>query len=152
MAADHAQPAHPIDTEAMAWIPTGPGKSFRPLRFEADGWSEIMRLEPGAVVGSHRHTGDVHAYNLSGRRKIISTGEVVPAGGYVYEPPGNADTWGTEGDEVCLVHIKITGAVEYLDEHGQVTGQADAASQRATYLDWCAQQGVTPEDGLLAGG
>jgi hypothetical protein len=39
--------AFPLATGAMDWIPTGPGKSFRPLRFEADGWSEPMRLEPG---------------------------------------------------------------------------------------------------------
>jgi hypothetical protein len=26
------EPARPIDTEAMPWIPAGPGKSFRPLR------------------------------------------------------------------------------------------------------------------------
>lgn len=146
-----ADTARPVDTEAMDWIPTGPGKSFRPLRFEPDDWSEIMRLEPGAVVPPHRHTGDVHAYNLSGRRRIFSTDELVPPGGYVYEPPGNIDTWGTEGDEPCLVHIKITGAVEYLDGQGQVTGQADAASQRAAYLDWCASQGVTPQQALLAG-
>ena len=33
------EPARPRDTDAMPWIPTGPGKSFRPLRFAADGWS-----------------------------------------------------------------------------------------------------------------
>lgn len=32
----------------MPWIPTGPGKSFRTLCFAADGWSELMRLEPGS--------------------------------------------------------------------------------------------------------
>jgi len=45
------EPARPLDTDAMPWIPTGPGKSFRPLRFAADGWSELMRLEPGGAVG-----------------------------------------------------------------------------------------------------
>jgi 2,4'-dihydroxyacetophenone dioxygenase len=45
------EPARPLDTDGMPWIPTGPGKSFRPLRFAADGWSELMRLEPGSAVG-----------------------------------------------------------------------------------------------------
>ena len=44
------EPARPIDTDRMPWIPTGPGKSFRPLRFAEDGWSELMRLEPGSAV------------------------------------------------------------------------------------------------------
>jgi hypothetical protein len=30
------EPARPLDTDRMPWIPTGPGKSFRPLRFAAD--------------------------------------------------------------------------------------------------------------------
>ncbi len=50
-----------------------------------------MRLQPGAIVGLHRHTGDVHAFNLSGYRKILDTGEIVGPGDYVYEPAGNVD-------------------------------------------------------------
>jgi|SRR6266567_2935910 len=79
-----SEPAHPLDTGGQPWIPTGPGKSFRPLRFTDEGWSELMRLEPGSVVALHRHTGDVHALNLSGSREIIGTGEIVGPGGYVY--------------------------------------------------------------------
>ena len=71
-----AQPTDPLHTEGMAWIPTGGGKAFRPLCFEADGWSELMYLEPGSVVPLHRHTGEVHAYNLSGSRQILGTGEI----------------------------------------------------------------------------
>src|SRR5690349_7690140 len=47
MAGRASGPAFPLDTEAMDWIPTGPGKSFRPLRFEAGGWTELMQLERG---------------------------------------------------------------------------------------------------------
>src|SRR5262245_10060247 len=64
------EPARPLDTDGLPWIATGPGKSFRPLRFAADGWSELMRLEPGSAVALHRHTGEVHAFNLSGTREI----------------------------------------------------------------------------------
>lgn len=138
------QSADPLHTEGMAWIPTGGGKAFRPLRFEADGWSELMYLEPGSVVPLHRHTGEVHAYNLSGSRQILGTGEIVGPGDYVYEPAGNVDAWEAVGDEPCVVHIKVTGAVEYFDEAGAVTGRADSASQRAAYLDWCTETGTDP--------
>src|SRR5262249_3683650 len=80
-----SEPAWPLDADALPWIATGPGKSFRPLRFGANGWSELMRLEPGSGVPLHRHTGDVHAFNLSGTRKIYGTSELVGAGCYVYE-------------------------------------------------------------------
>lgn len=140
--------ALPLDTENMQWIPTGPGKSFRPLRFAADGWSELMRLEPGSIV-AHRHTGEVHAFNLSGVREIIGTGEAVGPGGYVYEPPGTVDTWGAASGEPCIVHIKVAGAVEYLGDDGQVTETVTSASQRAIYLDWCQRQGVEPAGQIL---
>lgn len=132
----------PVHTEDMTWIPTGPGKSFRPLRFEHDGWSELMRLEPGSVVARHRHTGEVHAYNLSGTRQMLDTAELIGEGDYVYEPPGTIDAWQAVGDEPCVVHIKVVGAVEYLDSDGNVIDQANSASQRATYLAWCHRHGV----------
>ena len=87
------EPAQPLDTDGMPWIPTGPGKSFRPLRFAADGWSELMRIEPGSTVALHRHSGDVHAFNLAGTREILGTGERVGPGNYVYEPAGTVDGW-----------------------------------------------------------
>jgi len=37
----------------MPWMPTGPGKSFRPLRFAADGWSELIK-----VVGTIEYLGE----------------------------------------------------------------------------------------------
>ena len=144
------EPARPLDTASMPWIPTGPGKSFRPLHFAADGWSELMRLEPGSVVALHRHTGELHAFNVSGTREIIGTGEIVSPGGYVYEPAGTIDTWGATGDGPCVVHIKATGAIEYLAEDGHVTDTVTAATQRAVYLAWCQHAGVTP-DPRLAG-
>jgi 2,4'-dihydroxyacetophenone dioxygenase len=143
--------AWPLDTENMDWIPTGSGKSFRPLRFAPDGWSELMHLEPGSVVALHRHSGDVHALNLSGSREIIGTGEVVGPGGYVYEPPGTIDSWGAIGTQPCIVHIKVTGDIEYLGEDGEVTEIVSAATQRALYLRWCEQRGRQPARQLTSG-
>ena len=145
-----SEPARPLDSGGMPWIPTGPGKSFRPLRFAADGWSELMRLEPGSGVPLHRHTGDVHAFNLSGTREILGTGELVGAGNYVYEPAGTIDAWTAVGDEPCIVHIKVVGDIEYLDDDGQVTETTSAATQHAAYLAWCAQHGVHPAEQLTS--
>ena len=143
------EPALPVDTGGMPWIPTGPGKSLRPLRFAADGWSELMRLEPGSAVALHRHSGEVHALNLSGTREILGSGELVPPGGYVYEPAGTLDGWGAVGDEPCVVHIKVIGAIEYLDDNGQVIESVNAGTQRAVYLAWCRDHGVHPSERIL---
>jgi len=143
------EPALPLDTDAMPWIPTGPGKSFRPLRFTADGWSELMRLEPGSVVALHRHTGELHAFNVTGTREILGTGELVGPGNYVYEPAGTVDTWGATSDGPCVIHLKATGAIEYLGPDGQVTEAVTAASQRAIYLEWCQREGVAPDPRIV---
>ena len=140
------EPARPLDTDGMPWIPTGPGKAFRPLRFAADGWSELMRLEPGSAVAVHRHTGDVHAFNLAGTREIFGTGERVGPGNYVYEPAGNADTWRAIGDEPCTVFIVTRGVMEYLDEHGAVVQRDTTETMRDTYAEHCRANGLEVVD------
>jgi hypothetical protein len=55
------------------------------LRFEPGGWSELMRLEPGSVVSLHRHTGEVHAFNLSGTREITGAVQYLGTDGKVTE-------------------------------------------------------------------
>lgn len=149
MAGRVSGPAFPFHAGDMDWIPTGDGKSFRPLRFEPDGWSELMRLEPGSVVSLHRHTGEVHAFNLSGTREILGTGEFAGPGSYTYEPAGTTDAWRAVGDQPCVLHLKISGAVQYLDPNGNVIETVDAATQRAAYLTWCAQQDAKPAAQIL---
>ena len=141
--------ARPLDTDGTPWIPTGPGKSFRPLRFAADGWSELMRLEPGSAGAVHYHTGAVDAFNLADAREIFGTGERVGPGNYVYEAAGTVDGWRAIGDEPCVVHIKVAGAIEYLDGNGQVIGSVNAETQRALYLTWCQEHGVRPAAQIL---
>jgi hypothetical protein len=64
----------------MPWVPTGPGKALRPLRFWDGGWSESMRLDPGAGVARHRHTGSVDACVVQGQRLLGSGDDLPPAG------------------------------------------------------------------------
>jgi anti-sigma factor ChrR (cupin superfamily) len=136
-----AQPAA-LRTDRMPWIPAAPGRSFRPLRFEVDAWSELMRVEPGYGVPLHRHTGDVHAFTLSGRRRIDGSGEIVGSGDFVYEPAGTVDAWEAVGDEPCVLHLRIEGAVEFLDARGEVVARADSASQRRMFDIWSREQGL----------
>jgi len=150
MARTVPSPTSPLAADDMAWIETGPGESFRPLRFEPDGFSELIRLEPGAGVPRHRHTGEAHLFNLQGSRELIESGEIAGPGAYVYEPPGTVDSWRAVGDEPCVVHVKVVGVVEYLDTDDTVAVVVDSASERAAYLDGCTRQGVEPDPQLLA--
>jgi hypothetical protein len=136
-----------ITTDALPWVPLGPGKSFKPLRFlrENRGWVHLLQLDPGVAIARHRHTGEVHALNLRGARKL-GTGEVIGAGDYVYEPPGNIDTWAAIGDEPVVIHITIFGAVEYLEDDGRVRLRLDASTQYELYRKHCEANGIAVVD------
>ncbi|HVR40042.1 MAG TPA: 2,4'-dihydroxyacetophenone dioxygenase family protein [Thermoanaerobaculia bacterium] len=133
-----------IDSEALPWGPAKDGISAKPLHFFPNdrGWDLLLRVEPGTVVKRHRHTGEVHAFNLSGSRKLIETGEVVGPGGYVYEPAGNVDSWMAVGDEPAIVHVVVKGAVEYLDQNDNVIERVNATSAAARYRKFCDENGV----------
>ena len=134
-----------LDTASLPWIPLGPGESFKPLRFYPDdrGRALLLRLEPGIAVPRHRHLGEVHVFNLSGRRQL-DTGEVVEPGGYVYEPAGNVDSWKAVGDEPVIAHIVSFGAMEYLGDDDQILRRDTAASLREIYLRYCRENHIAP--------
>jgi len=137
----------PATVPASGWMPEGRGKSCRPLRFLKDGagWVELMRLEPGVRVELHRHSGEVHAYNLEGRRRL-SNGQLVGPGDYVYEPPGNVDWWEAVGDRPLVVFVVVKGSVEYLGPGNTVTRVVSTASRVADYRHWCAETGTEALD------
>ena len=106
----------------------------------------LLRLQQGCLVPSHRHTGDVHAFNLEGQRELIESGELVGPGDYVYEPAGNADSWRVVGDVPCTVFIVTRGAMEYLDEHGSVVRRDTTDTLRDTYHRYCEAEGLEIAD------
>jgi 2,4'-dihydroxyacetophenone dioxygenase len=119
----------------LPWVPLAPGFSFKLLRATSDDdiWVELLRLEPGTTISRHRHTGEVHGYTLAGHREILETGQVVGPGDYVYEPPGNVDSWRAVGDEPVVVYVVLRGAIEYLDERGDVIRRSTAMSAADAY-------------------
>lgn len=125
------------------WIPMNAEKSWKPLRFLKDGrgFVELLRMAPGAVMPLHRHTGEIHAYNLAGTRTLC-TGEVIGPGDYVYEPPGNTDWWKVTGEDEMTALVVVMGAVEFIDAGGAVKSRADAHSQLQAYRDYCARHGL----------
>lgn len=129
------------------WMPEGEGKWSLPIAFlpEGAGWVELMRLRPGVRVGLHRHTGEVHALNLQGSRRL-NDGRRVGVGEYVYEPSGNADWWQAEGAEDLIVHVVVKGAVEYLGAHRDVLARITTGDRIADYLRHCTALGLPSAD------
>lgn len=128
----------------LPWIPSAtPGKSSKPLRFLSGdrGFVELLRMEPGVAMPLHRHTGEIHAYNLGGSRQLC-TGEVIGPGGYVFEPPGNTDWWKIVGDGTMLALVVVMGTVEFLNPDSSIRASVSAATQLAEYERFCRENGL----------
>lgn len=119
----------------LPWAPVAPGFELKVLHGQHDDDTRalLLRLEPGTVIRRHRHTGEVHAFNLQGSRKLLDTGEVIGPGGYVYEPPGNEDSWVAVGDVPLVVFVTVRGVIEELDDAGEVTERMSTASVAEFY-------------------
>lgn len=139
-----------VSTEAVPWVPMEPGKWFRPIRFWSGGWSQLLRLAPGAGVARHRHTGPVEVLVLTGCRRL-DTGELLGPGDHTYEPAGTVDAWSAVGEDDCVVHLRLEGACQFLGEGGEVTSVINAESQAAAYLAWCRSEGLAPIGGVEPG-
>jgi quercetin dioxygenase-like cupin family protein len=136
------------DAAGVPWIPLGPGEDFKPLAFLPNqrGRVLLLRLSPGTLVPRHRHTGEVHGFNLEGHRKLLDNGQLVGPGDYVYEPAGNVDSWMAVGDSPVTVFIFVRGAVEYLDDDGNVIQRDTTDTMADTYRRYCEQNGLEPLD------
>lgn len=75
-------------TAELDWVPLAAGTSFKPISFFPGdtGYQLLLRVEPGTVVQRHHHTGEIHAFVLSGQRLIGDSTTVIGPGSYVYEP------------------------------------------------------------------
>ncbi|HET9820140.1 MAG TPA: cupin domain-containing protein [Rhodanobacteraceae bacterium] len=138
-----AAPAHLVADADLPWVPSGtPGKSSKPLRFMGErGFVEMLRMEPGTVMPLHRHTGEVHVLHLAGER-LLSSGERVGPGDYVFEPAGNVDWWKVVGEETLVALVVVMGEVEFLGPGGEVRFTASAATQRTAYEKHCERNGL----------
>ena len=142
--------AHPVAADTVPWVPLSDGKFFKPLRFLSGnrGFVELLRLERGASMPRHRHTGEVHAFNVEGSRQLC-TGEIINAGGYLYEPAGNVDSWKNVGDGPLVVLVIVMGAVENLAADGSVTNVYTADVLSDLYRQHCEANDLDVVD-LLA--
>ncbi|MGF1593941.1 MAG: cupin domain-containing protein [Kiloniellaceae bacterium] len=133
----------PIHTEDLPWMPLDEGVWVRPLRFSGEARSLQLKVAPGVTIGRHAHGGEVHAFNVSGSRRL-GGGDIAGPGAYVYEPAGNVDSWTCVGDEPCVVQISMSGRLAYLGDGGKVRDVTDTPKLKSQYLAWCRENGHEP--------
>ena len=71
-------------------------------------YGALFKLPPGFQVGSHAHTSDYNAINLTGTWVHTMNGETkeLPVGSYVMQPGGQFHADACKGPEECILFIQ----------------------------------------------
>jgi len=135
-----------VNDERLPWIEVWPGVELKVLRVVAnDGlWVVRNRFSPGASIETHRHTGDVHGFTLSGSWCYAEYGIEYPAGTYIYEPAGSIHTLTVAATHTVAADVLFVmrGANLVLGVAGEVTRVDDGPTTLAFYRMMCEARGL----------
>ena len=108
-------------------------------------WVVRTRMAPGCLLQTHRHTGPVLGFTLSGAWHYReSAAEINRAGSYLFEPAGSTHTLEVLPDrgEHADVWFAIWGANLNLDADGNVESVLDGAAMLTAYNHACREAGL----------
>ena len=147
-ALDHAPTAQHLGDSELPWVRGRDNTSDLKVvtaKIKEGLWIVRTRFDPGVQLQTHKHTGQVHAYTLSGSWGYRESDYLNTAGSFLYEPAGSTHTLyvPSSNDEVTDIWFAIWGANLNLDDEGNITSVSDAESILAYYRASCAELGVT---------
>ena len=107
-------------------------------------WILRMRWPAGLTMQTHKHTGTVYAFTLSGRWHYLESPEVNTAGSYLFEPAGSVHTLTVPADntEITDVWFAVSGSNLNLDADGNVESVTDAETVLRSYRSRCRKMGI----------
>jgi hypothetical protein len=102
------------------WIPYVEGVHFIPLWFgtrSQAGFSNILRIQPGAKLNPHYHPTSVFGMTISGSWRYLEHDWVATPGTFIWEPPGEAHTLVVDATntEPMVTHFISLGGLVYID-------------------------------------
>lgn len=148
-------------TEDLPWAENWggtPGVRLKLLMADVEGarFAVRIRFAPGTLLPPHLHTGEVHAFTLSGAWHYLEHAENPPstAGSYLFEPPGSTHTLKVSDDideETDVIFI-VYGAMIHYGPDGEILAVGDAASHLRDWPAALREQGFTVPEKLPVGG
>lgn len=144
---DRAVPeATHLGDDEIPFVDLGGGIELKVLMVRAEEglWIIRNRFAPGVTVQTHRHTGPVFGYTISGAWKYAEYDYVNRAGSFLHEPAGSVHTLTVLEDNVepTDVWFHMYGVNLNLAEDGSVESVTDGAGVLAAYLAVCEAQGL----------
>jgi 2,4'-dihydroxyacetophenone dioxygenase len=133
--------------EDLPFVDLGDGSTMQLLQVDVEAglWIIRTKFSPGMTVDTHKHTGTVYAFTMSGSWLYLEYPDSVNvAGSYLFEPAGSVHTLHVPdaNTEVTDVVFVIHGANINLDADGNVTAVIDAGTVRDFYVAMCESLGL----------
>lgn len=140
-----------IGAEELPFVDIGGGNLLKVIMVdEGQGlWVIENVFQAGFEVQTHKHTGPVYGYTVSGAWKYKEYDYVNRAGSFLYEPAGSVHTLQVLEDDTH-VWFQIYGANLNLDADGEVESVLDGTLALNTYLTLCEAAGL-PRPNVLLG-
>ncbi|MGE0880369.1 MAG: 2,4'-dihydroxyacetophenone dioxygenase family protein [Acidimicrobiia bacterium] len=141
MSLTEASTAVHLGSSEQPWVTLRDGSQLRVLQVRPkEGlWIIESKFFAGLTLATHRHTGPVWGYTVSGAWKYLESDFVNTAGSFLYEPAGSVHTLTCLEDDT-QVWFHMYGVNLNLDADGKVEDVVDGANTLALYLKLCERQ------------
>ncbi len=145
-------PGH-VNSEDLPWVEQAPGIEMKVVRVSDDfgTWVVMNRFQPGTTLPTHRHSGGVTAYTVSGHWRYLEHDFVAGPGSVIREPACSSHTLTVDADNTgpAVVFFVIEGSLAHIGPDGALWGISDAQTERARYLELAAAQGTPVPEGAI---
>jgi quercetin dioxygenase-like cupin family protein len=132
-----------IGADDLPWVDIGDGSKLKVLQVKATEGLWIVQniFQAGYTVPTHRHTGPVWGYTISGAWHYKEYDYVNRAGSFLYEPAGSVHTLECLEDDTN-VWFQMYGANLNLDADGNIESVFDGPGTLAAYYALCEAAGL----------
>jgi 2,4'-dihydroxyacetophenone dioxygenase len=132
-----------IGADDLPWVDIGDGSKLKVLQVKATEGLWIVQniFQAGYTVPTHRHTGPVWGYTISGAWHYKEYDYVNRAGSFLYEPAGSVHTLECLEDDTN-VWFQMYGANLNLDAQGNIESVFDGPGTLAAYYALCEAAGL----------
>ena len=129
--------------DELPWVEIGDGNKLKVIMVdEGQGlWIVENIFQSGFDVLTHKHTGPVYGYTVSGAWKYKEYDYVNRAGSFLFEPAGSVHTLTCIEDDT-QVWFQMYGCNLNLDADGNIESVTDGAGTLAAYYALCEAQGL----------
>jgi 2,4'-dihydroxyacetophenone dioxygenase len=132
-----------IGADDLPWVDIGDGSKLKVLQVRATEGLWIVQniFQAGYTVPTHKHTGPVWGYTISGAWHYKEYDYVNRAGSFLYEPAGSVHTLECIEDDTN-VWFQMYGANLNLDADGNIESVFDGPGTLAAYYALCEAAGL----------